>query len=116
MVLASLEGDFSDEKDCLYHLEEIGGEVELKELEFQKYGQISSWLTSPVFGLKHARSRDAEEAIEEARAIQAKQQADGQDARREIQDVTKKLSKYLGSDDPFWARWRYFAKTKKVEI
>ena len=116
MVLASLEGDFSDDKDRLYHLEEINGDVKLKEIEYQKYGQISSWLTSPVFGLKHARSRGAEEAIEEARAIQERQREEGQDIRLDILNVTEKLLKYLGSDDPFWARWKYFAEKRNVKI
>jgi len=106
MVLASIEADFSEEADVLYHLALEDINVVLEPLEFQKYGDISAWLTSPVFGLKHARSRDAEKAIERAKTIQLAPTPDVS----EIQEVSDRLRQLLASDDPFWPRWTYFAE------
>lgn len=112
MVLASIEADFSEEADVLYHLALEDSDVVLEPLEFQKYGDISAWLTSPVFGLKHARSRDAEKAIETAKTIQLDPTPDVS----EIREVSDKLRQLLASDDPFWPRWTYFAERFGVDL
>ncbi|MXY07787.1 MAG: AAA family ATPase, partial [Rhodothermaceae bacterium] len=70
MVLASVEDEFSDESDVLAHLLLNEGKVELERLEYYKYGDMSTWLTSPIFGLPHARSRAAEKVIEDAKDLQ----------------------------------------------
>ena len=105
MVLASVEPDFSEETDALYHLALDRGDVTMRRLKFQKYGDSSGWLTSPVFGLRHARSREAEDAIEAAKKLQL--QNNPQVA--EVERVNAALRRCLSPDDPFWPRWVYFA-------
>ncbi len=112
MVLASIEADFSEEADVLYHLALEESNVVLEPLEFQKYGDISAWLTSPVFGLKHARSRDAEKAIETAKTIQLNPTSDAS----KVQEISDKLRQLLAPDDPFWPRWTYFAERFGVDL
>lgn len=112
MVLASVEPDFSDESDALYHLRLEETDVILEPLEFQKYGNFSAWLTSPVFGLRQARSRDAEQAIEEAKAVQLDRTPDV----AVIQAVSDDLRSLLAPDDPFWPRWIYFAERFGVNL
>ena len=112
MVLASVESDFSEESDALCHLALENSNVILEPLEFQKYGDISAWLTSPVFGLQHARSRDAEKAIEKAKIVQLSQEPDV-DAIHKISDDLRRL---LAPDDPFWSRWIFFAERFGVKI
>ena len=112
MVLASIETDFSEEADVLYHLSLEESNVVLEPLEFQKYGDISAWLTSPVFGLKHARSRDAEKAIETAKTIQLTPTPDAS----KVQEISDKLRQLLSPDDPFWPRWTYFAEQFGVDL
>ena len=112
MVLASIESDFSEESDVLCHLALEDSDVILEPLEFQKYGDISAWLTSPVFGLRHARSRDAEKAIERAKIVQLSQEPDV-DA---IHKVSDDLLRLLAPDDPFWPRWIFFAERFGVNI
>lgn len=112
LVLASIEPDFSEESDILCHLDLEGKNVVLNPIEFQKYGQISAWLTSPVFGLQHARSRDAERAIEQAKALQLCQDPDFD----EIQKLSDDLRRLLATDDPFWPRWTYFAEGFGVNL
>ena len=106
MVLASVEPDFSEESDALYHLALDNGNVTMRRLEFQKYGDSSGWLTSPVFGLRHARSREAEDAIEAAKKLQMQKDP----PVVEVERVDAALRRCLAPDDPFWPRWVYFAE------
>ena len=106
MILASIESEFSETSDALYHLALKGSEVVMEPLEFQKYGDISAWLTSPVFGLRHARSRGAEREIEAAKALQLSQNPDVVQIRK----VSDNLRHLLAPDDPFWPRWIFFAE------
>lgn len=106
LVLSSVETDFSSEADVLYHLALHDADVKLECLDYQKFGDSSAWLTSPVFGLRHARSRQAEEAIESAKRLQLADQPDP----TEIRAATEELRRCLSPDDAFWPRWVYFAE------
>lgn len=112
MVLASMESVFDPSIDMLYHLSVDGSDVKLEEFPFVKYGDATGWLTSPLFGLQHARSREAERAIEDAKALQLKQQIDP----AEVAVVSDRLKQHLASDDRFWPRWLYFAEQNGVTI
>ncbi len=112
MILASMEAVFDPATDLLYHLYGVGPEVRLEETPFVKYGDVSGWLTSPLFGLRHARSRDAEQAIEAAKSLQLKE-SPGSD---EVAAVTDRLKLHLADDDKFWPRWLYFAEMHGVRI
>jgi predicted ATPase len=113
LVMASAETIFDAETDSLVHLHlSDAGEVSLRDIEFVKFGDISSWLTSPIFELKHARSKEAENAIEEAKALQL--QADP--SVEEVQKVSARLVKYLAQDDKFWPRWLYFVEKLGVHL
>lgn len=112
MILASIESDFSDASDALYHLELKESDVVLKPLEFQKYGNIGAWLTSPVFGLRQARSLEAEQVIEEAKAVQLSHEPDAS----QIRTVSDKLRRLLAPDDSFWPRWIFFAEQFGINL
>jgi hypothetical protein len=84
----------------------------LREIDFIKFGDISSWLTSPVFELRHARSKEAEAAIENAKALQLL----ANPSVEEIRQVSGRLVKYLAQDDKFWPRWIYFAEKFGVQL
>lgn len=112
MILASMEADFDPSTDVLYHLFGDGPEVRLEETDFVKYGDVSGWLTSPVFGLRHARSREAEQAIEAAKKLQL----DDEPSEASVRDVSDRLLRSLASDDKFWPRWLYFAEQHGVEL
>ncbi len=105
-VLASLETRFDPASDALYYLSLEGTEVRLNREEFYKHGDVSSWLTAPIFGLRYARSKDAERVLEHAMQLQLARSTD----QSEIQQVSDQLKKVLSSDDPFWRRWIYFAE------
>lgn len=112
MILASMEASFDDSTDVLYHLYASGPAVTLEETPFVKYGDVSGWLTSPVFGLQSARSREAESAIEAAKSLQL--QADP--SADEVAAVSARLKLYLADDDKFWPRWLYFAEQNGVAV
>ena len=106
LILASVETDFSADSDVLYHLQLADNSVRLDAVEYQKYGDSSGWLTSPVFGLRHARSREAENAIERAKRVQLSSDPDPVEVRL----ISKELQRSLAPDDAFWPRWVYFAE------
>ena len=105
-VLASLETRFNAASDALYHLRLEGARVRLRREEFQKHGNVCSWLTAPIFGLRYARSMDAERVLDQAMQLQLARSTD----LLEIQRVSDRLKKVLPSDDPFWRSWIYFAE------
>lgn len=113
LVVASAEAIFDSEKDALIHLDILeSGEIGIEDIPFTKHGEISSWLTSPIFQLKQARSREAEGAIEEAKLLQMK----GDTTKADVERVSNMLTEHLPSDDRFWPRWVTFAEGYGVEL
>lgn len=110
LVMASSEEVFDPTIDSLIHLDLENGKVKLNEVDFIKFGDVSSWLTSPVFELKHARSSEAEAIIESAKALQNSTEVSSD----EVCAVSEKLKQHLASDDKFWPRWIYFAEKHGV--
>jgi hypothetical protein len=111
MIMASAETVFNEQTDDLHHLKLVGHDVVLEELPFIKRGRADLWLMSDVFGLEHARSLPAEQAIEDAKALQLVDSP----TPEAVREVNARLVKYLAQDDDFWPRWRYFAKQYGVD-
>jgi hypothetical protein len=84
----------------------------LEETSFHKYGDVSAWLTSPLFGLRHARSKEADKAIEDAKNLQLQDEP----SASEVKEVSDRLKRYLAGDDGFWPRWLAFAESHGVEL
>lgn len=114
LVLASTEPIFNEETDALLHLDFTGVDVSLERLPFIKYGDASRWLTSPVFDMKHARSSEAEEVIEAAKALQLEDERVVDPSA--VIELTDRLRSHLGGDDPFWPRWIGFANDYGVAV
>ena len=113
LVVASAEAIFNDEEDALVHLDILeSGKVGIEEVPFTKYGDVSSWLTSPIFQLKHARSWEAERAIEEAKQLQMRAGT----TRADVARISEMLIRHLPSNDRFWPRWIAFAERYGVEL
>lgn len=112
MILASMETEFDASTDVLYHLYGDGPKVKLEETPFIKYGDASGWLTSPLFGLRHARSREAERAIEDAKALQLMDNV----STAAVAEVSSRLTRHLAGDDKFWSRWLFFAEQNGVML
>lgn len=112
LVMASVEPVFNPESDKLFHLNIVESEVELEEIAFVRYGRVDRWLMSDIFELDHARSLEAEAAIEAAKALQLQDKPDPVCVNR----VSEDLVKYLAPDDEFWPRWKYFAEKHGVRF
>ena len=114
MVLASLENHFDFDIDRLFKidLEEETNRVSMAEIDFIKYGQINSWLTSPIFNLGMARSNEAEETINEAIKLQSQNNPN----QKEVQAIHHKLLQVLSQEDPFWPRWIFLADKMGIKI
>jgi hypothetical protein len=113
LVMASVELTFDDDVDSLFHMDlSQDGEVSFKELRFIRYGSIDAWLTSEVFDLRHARSMEAESAIERAKVLQKQKNP----KREDVRAVSEDLVRTLASEDEFWPRWLYFAEQHGVKL
>ena len=108
LILASSETYFDFKKDRLFNikLEEESSQVSMSEIEFIKYGQINSWLTSPIFNLGQARSKEAEDAINKAKKLQEQDNPN----KNEVNMVHNELLNTLAQEDSFWPRWIFFAE------
>lgn len=117
LVMASAEPLFDERRDRLFHLDLIergsqSGQVKLVTLPFIRHGSIDSWLVSEVFELRHARSIEADQVIEDAKALQSQAEPD----REGVRDVTERLKRLLSADDEFWPRWKFFAEQRGVQV
>jgi hypothetical protein len=109
LVLASIEPEFNQDTDRIFNFYLDKQNVKVELLPWAKPGDVTGWLISEVFGLKQARSLEAEEAIEAATRLM--RSADSQNKNI----VYQQLIKTLPPDDPFWPRWvMYEEKAKKL--
>ena len=69
LVPASVEPHFDEDRDRLFHLDIHDGQVQLNEVRWAPQGDALNWLVSDVFGLRQARSIEAERAIDAAQAF-----------------------------------------------
>ena len=105
LVLASLEPIFDEKLDRVLLLELGDRGARAVDVPWAKQGDAVGWLTSEVFGLRQARSREAERAIE---AAEAWMRGDADDLPADLasqEAVHRELLRVLPGQDPFWPRW-----------
>ncbi len=106
LVLASVEPLFDEERDKLWNFElSTDRQVHLVSLPWAMQGDASKWLVSEAFGLKQARSREAQEVIEAAEAWMRGDLPALPDGLRTPQEIDKRLRQVLAGHDRFWPRW-----------
>jgi hypothetical protein len=106
LVLASVEPLFDESQDKLFLFELENHAVKLHEMPWVKQGDMVGWLTSDIFGLKQARSREAEIAIEAAEAfMRGESMASFPEQLRDRDSIHQALQQVLPGHDPFWPRW-----------
>lgn len=99
LVMASVEPLYDEGQDKTFIFDVGDSGVEVSELAWAKQGDADSWLVSEVFGLKQARSKEAEEAIEAAYAFMRGKSVETKEA------IHQRLLSTLPGDDAFWPRW-----------
>ena len=107
-MLASVEPHFGDE-DRLFHLDFVDGQVRLDEMPWVKQGDAVNWLVSDMFGLKEARSIEAERAIGAAQALM-RGETDLPAGLDSAELLDAELRRVLASHDAFWPRWVVWAE------
>jgi hypothetical protein len=107
LVLASIEPHFDEDRDSLFLFErqEKTKYIALRKLPWAKQGDADNWLTSEIFDLKQARSREAEEAIEAAKAFIREDRASLPPGLNTRDQIDRRLHELLGGQDPFLIRW-----------
>jgi putative AbiEii toxin of type IV toxin-antitoxin system/AAA domain-containing protein len=105
LALASIEPYFDEGKDKLFRFALEDKHVTLDEIAWAKQGDVVGWLTSEVFGMKQARSKDAEAAIEAAEAFMRGDAQSLPDKLKTKDQIHKELQRVLAGHDPFWPRW-----------
>jgi hypothetical protein len=109
LVLASVEPFFDEDNDRLFWLDLREGEVHFQLYPWAKYGDVAGWLTSPIFGLREARSNEAEDVMTKAEEFMAEERSKNSDYLARRAAIEKAMRQALPGDDPIWARW--FLKT-----
>ena len=105
LVLASMEPHFDENRDRLFHLDIHDGRVQLDIVPWAAQGDALNWLVSDVFGLRQARSVEAETAIDAAQAFMLGDTGRSPEHLRERDDIQRELERVLAGHDPFWPRW-----------
>ncbi len=105
LILASLEPTFDEKLDrvVLFDLHKEGAEA--AEVPWSKQGDVVGWLTSEVFGLRQARSHEAEQAIEAAEAWMRGDHDELPIGLSTPEEIHRELARVLPGHDPFWPRW-----------
>jgi hypothetical protein len=79
--------------------------VGFENLPWAIHGDVVNWLTSDLFGLDQARSREAETAIEAAEAFLRNDPAKLPESLQSYSAIQHELERVLSNRDPFWPRW-----------
>ena len=111
LVLASLEPHFDPERDALWKMDLVGGQVQVERDLWYRRGTADRWLTSDVFDLESARSLDAEEALKLAKQAVKKPDL----SVEELRAIHRRLQVSLGEADPFWPLWLDRAQRAGIE-
>jgi len=106
LLLASMEPLFDPAKDVLWNLDLVDGTVKPRKEVWRRRGDANAWLVSDVFDLAEPRSLEAEQAIGHAEALMAGKGATPEEFNR----VRDALRASLPDVDPFWLRFRFWAK------
>ena len=105
LVLASIEPKFDEERDRVIHFDLRSSQAHVEEMPWSKQGDVVGWLTSEIFGLKQARSRDAERAINAAQAWMRSDFAGLPEGLRTQDEIHRELLRVIPEHDAFWPRW-----------
>lgn len=108
LIMASVEPLFDAGKDAWFDLDIVRKKVILTRREFEKHGDVESWLMSEAFDQESGRSPEYEILINKAAALMEKAQP-GAVAIRKMNDD---LVAALNPKDDFLFRWRYICKQK----
>lgn len=112
LVLASVEPEFEDERDALFGVALRNGQAVIEHEPWAKQGDVTNWLVSDAFGLKQARSVQAEEAIEAAETWMRGERKRLPAKLNTQEKIHEALVLALPGGDHFWPRWVVWTELK----
>ena len=108
LIMASIEPLFDEGQDAWFDLDFERKKVVLTRREFEKHGDVATWLISEAFDLRSARSLEAEQLIEQASALLDKKRP----TKAAIASMNERLVAALSPKDDFLFNWRYICRQK----
>jgi hypothetical protein len=109
-IPASVETQFDEKRDKVFIFEVENNDIELVEFDWAKFGEIGSWVTSPVFGLHSDRSKESERVMNAAYAFMRGEHMNRYSGLQTKEEIDRELVRVLPSDDPLIIEWHYFIK------
>ncbi|MBD8616085.1 AAA family ATPase [Pseudomonas rhizosphaerae] len=109
LVLASIEPDFDEARDAVFHIALENGQAAVSRETWAKQGDATNWLVSESFGLQQARSVEAERAIEAAEAYMRGERKTLPEDLDSFIKIANALDKALPGGDHYWPRWVVWA-------
>ncbi len=113
LIPASVEPQFDDKRDRVFIFDVEDNEVKLIQFDWAKFGEASSWLTSPVFGLHSDRSRESERVLEAGYAYMRGENMEEYPGLQTREEIHRELVRVVPGDDPFMVEWDYFIKKRE---
>jgi len=108
LIMASVEPLFDAQQDAWFDLDFERKKVVLRRRDFEKHGDVATWLVSEAFDLKSGRPIEYERLVEEASTLLDKDQP----TEKQIAEMYQKLIRALGPKDEFLFRWRAICDKK----
>ncbi|WP_416769563.1 AAA family ATPase [Pseudomonas sp. RHF3.3-3] len=116
LVLASVEPQFDNERDCIWDFDLVGTEVQASLYPYSRKGDVNAWLSSEVFNLKEPSSVAAEEALLRAREflrdVSLQKTPLTAEQKGTLLEIDSALRGSLSDVDSFWIRWSHFREQK----
>jgi hypothetical protein len=116
LVLASVEPDFDESRDCIWDFDLVGTEVQASLYPYSRKGDVNAWLSSAVFNLKEPSSVAAEEALGRARTflreVSLQKAPLTAEQKHTLCDIDSALRGSLSDVDSFWIRWSHFREQR----
>lgn len=108
LIMASVEPLFDESQDAWFDLDFERKKVVLRHRDFEKHGDVETWLVSEAFDLKSSRPLEYECLVEEAAALLSRNEP----SRKQIEAMNERLVQALGPRDEFLFRWRAICDKK----
>ena len=105
LVTASVETAFDEKQDRLFTFDLTNGQVAARQIPWSKQGDVVNWLVSEAFGLRQARSKEAESVVETAEQWMRGERDNLPKDMNTEDKIHRKLLGVLADHDPFWPRW-----------
>jgi hypothetical protein len=105
LVAASVETAFDEKQDRLFTFDLLDGQVSARQIPWSKQGDVVNWLVSEAFGLRQARSKEAESVVETAEQWMRGERDNLPKDMNTEDKIHLKLIGVLADHDPFWPRW-----------